>query len=70
MASKGNNKNAYTVLVEKPLVRPSGKRVNITVDLRAKTPISLSQDRDKWRAPVKAIMNSGAPQKAENFLTT
>jgi len=53
MASKGNNKNAYTVLVEKPLVRPRGKRVNIKMDLRAKTPISLSPDRGQVAGPCK-----------------
>ena len=32
--------------------------------------INLTQERSNWRALVKAVMNHGVPQNAENFLTT
>jgi hypothetical protein len=31
--------------------------------------IGLARDRDRWRAPVKAVMNLRVTQNAGNFLT-
>jgi hypothetical protein len=31
--------------------------------------IDLAQDRDRWQAIVKAVMNLQIPQNAGNFLT-
>jgi hypothetical protein len=32
--------------------------------------IDMAQDRDRWRAPVNAIMNLRGPYSAGNFLTS
>jgi hypothetical protein len=32
--------------------------------------IGLTDDTDRWRALVSAVMNFGIPQNAENFLTS
>ncbi|KAJ4443924.1 hypothetical protein ANN_05712 [Periplaneta americana] len=68
VARMGESRNAYTVLVggledKRPLGRP-GRRWedNIKMDLRevgydARDWINLAQDRDQWRAYVRAAMN-------------
>jgi len=32
--------------------------------------IHVTQDRDRWRTPVKTVMELRVPQKAGNFLTS
>jgi hypothetical protein len=65
-------RNAYRVLMEnpegkRPLGRPRRRWVdNIKIDLRGigwdgGDWIDLAQDRDQWRALVKAIMNLRVP---------
>jgi hypothetical protein len=65
-------RDAYWILVgnsegKRPLVRPRRRWVdNIKMDLReigcdGVDWIDLAQDRDQWRALVKAVMNLRAP---------
>ena len=71
----------YRVLVEKPggrrpLGRPRHRWVdNIRMDLQEvgcgyMDWIGLSQDRDRWRTLVSAVMNLWVPWNAGNFLTS
>ena len=66
------SRNAYRVLVGKPEVkRPSGRprrrwKDNIKMDLREVDCdpgdwIDLAEDRDHWRAYVRAVMNLRIP---------
>jgi hypothetical protein len=67
----GEKRNAYRILVGnpegmRPLGRPRRKWVdNIKMDLRERWDggdwIDLAQDRDQWRALVKAVMNLRVP---------
>jgi hypothetical protein len=62
------NRNVYTILVEKPEgKRPLGRPIcrwvdTVKIDLREKgwggmDWIHLAQNRDQWRALVKTVMN-------------
>jgi hypothetical protein len=68
----GEKRNAYRTLVGKPQRnRPLGRsrrrwEYNINMDLRGTEWgnidwIDMAQDRDRWRALVKTVMNSGVP---------
>jgi hypothetical protein len=68
----GEKRNAYRILVgmpegKRPLGRPRRRWVdNIQMDLReigwdGGDWIDLDQDRDRWRALVKAVMNLRVP---------
>jgi hypothetical protein len=74
----GTFRNAYTVLVAKPegrrpLGRPRRRwEDNIKIDIREigferVGWIQLTQDRNRWRGPVKTVTNL---RKAGNFLTS
>jgi hypothetical protein len=80
VASMGEDRKLYEVLVEKPeekrlLGRP--KRIwedGIRMDLKetglgGMNWIRLAQDRDRWQAVVSAVMNLGPPEY-EGLLTT
>jgi hypothetical protein len=72
VARKGETRNAYRILVEKPEgKRPLGRQRrrwadNIKIDVReigwdGVHWIDLAQDRDQWRALVNTVMNLRVP---------
>ena len=80
VAHMGEEKRVYRVLVGKleekrPLGRPRHRWVdNIRMDLQVGCGymdwIGQSQDRDRWRTLVSAVMNLRVPWNAGNFLTS
>ena len=80
VARMGEERGVYSVLVEKPegkrpMGRPRRRWVdNIMMDLQEvgcgyMNWIGLTQDRDRWRRLVSAVMNFRVPWNAGNFLT-
>ena len=80
VARTGDKRGVFRVLVgkpegKKPLGRPKRRwEDNIKVDLQevgcgGMDWIELSQDRERWRALLNAVMNRRVAQNAGNFLT-
>ena len=77
----GKRRGVYRVLVgrpegKRPLGRPRRRWENkIKLDIQevgcgGMDWIELAQDRDRWRALLKAVMNLWVPLNAGNFLTS
>jgi len=80
VARMGERRGVYSVLIGKPEGRrPLGRprlrwEDNIKMDLQevgceGMDWIDLTQDRNRWRALVNAVMNLRVPQNAGNFFT-
>jgi hypothetical protein len=81
VASTGDRRGAYTVLVGRPKgMRPLGRPTprwedNTQMNLQevgwgGMDWIDLAQDRDRGRVPVNAVMNLQIPKNEGNFLTS
>jgi hypothetical protein len=79
-STNGAKNNAYRILVrnpkgKRPLGRPRHRWVdNIKIDLReigwdGGNWIDLAQNRDQWRALVRAVINLRVPLNVEKFLS-
>jgi hypothetical protein len=69
----GENRNAHRVLVGIPEGKRRWENNNKLAlqEIRWKVMewANLTEDRDKWRTAVNAVMNAQVPQNAANFLT-